>query len=159
MERLPYIDTYARRIDAPAERVWDALLTVLRRQLRGGLPRPVTTAWGLQHTACRGDWKGGVAVGDTITGFAVAAVQPLRVLALRGQHRFSRYELRFELDSSVSGGIELRAITSAVFPGLHGRIYRLLVIGSGGHRVAVRRLLGGVAGSVRSGRRTGTCVS
>jgi hypothetical protein len=28
-----------------------------------------------------------------------------------------------------------------VFPGLHGRLYRLLVIGSGGHGVATRHIL------------------
>jgi hypothetical protein len=145
MERLPYIDAYVRRIDAPPEQVWEALLTTLRRQFRGGLPRPLTAAWGLQETARRGDWKGGVAVGDAITGFAVAAVQPFRLLALRGRHRFSRYELRFEPEPSTSGTVLLTAVTSAVFPGVHGRIYRLLVIGTGGHRVAVRRMLGGVA--------------
>ena len=31
--------------------------------------------------------------------------------------------------------------TFAVFPGLRGRVYRALVIGTAGHRIAVRRML------------------
>ena len=40
---------------------------------------------------------------------------------------------------------ELRARTDAVFPGPLGWGYRLLVIGSGGHAVAVNRMLARVA--------------
>jgi hypothetical protein len=39
----------------------------------------------------------------------------------------------------------LRARSYAEFPGPAGRVYRALVIGSGGHRIMVRRLLRDVA--------------
>jgi hypothetical protein len=42
-------------------------------------------------------------------------------------------------------GVRLRALTFAAFPGLHGKVYRALVIGSGGHRVVVRRMLKRIA--------------
>ena len=79
-------------------------------------------------------------------GFHVAqATQPQR-LELRGSHPFSRYLLVFELDER--GPEQSRAQTWAVFPGLKGRVYRALVIGSGGHRIIVRRWLRQIAGSV-----------
>jgi hypothetical protein len=37
------------------------------------------------------------------------------------------------------------AQTWAAFPGLKGSIYRALVIGSGGHRIVVRRMLKRIA--------------
>lgn len=39
----------------------------------------------------------------------------------------------------------MRAVTLAAFPGIHGRVYRALVIGSGGHRIVVRRMLQRIA--------------
>jgi hypothetical protein len=42
----------------------------------------------------------------------------------------------------------LRALTFAAFPGVHGKAYRALVIGSGGHRIVVRRMLKRVAAAV-----------
>jgi hypothetical protein len=81
-------------------------------------------------------------------GFHVAeAIQPQR-LELRGSHPFSRYMLVFELDERGTGQSLLRAQTWAVFPGFKGRIYRALVIGSGGHRIAVRLWLRQIARSV-----------
>jgi hypothetical protein len=62
------------------------------------------------------------------------------MLTLRGGHRFSRYEFRFTLDNVGPGRVALHAHTSAAFPGPLGRIYQALVIGTGGHAVAVRRL-------------------
>lgn len=84
--------------------------------------------------------------GDAVPGFAVAEADPPRTLVLRGSHRFSRYELRFSLMPVEPGRTELHARTAAEFPGLLGRGYRLAVISSGGHVLAVRHLLGRVAG-------------
>jgi len=145
MEPLPFIDDRVQRIDAPLERTWLALLTTMRGSARNP-PRLLAAAWGLAQATHVGHWADHVAVGDTIPGFAVAQSEPPRLLVLRGGHRFSRYELRFELESSPHArGVELHAKSSAVFPGLHGRIYRALVIGTGGHRIAVRRLLAAIA--------------
>jgi hypothetical protein len=59
---------------------------------------------------------------------------------LTGRHRFSRYALILTLAEQPDGTM-LCARTQASFPGLHGSLYRALVIGSGAHRVLVRRLL------------------
>lgn len=142
---LPYVDDHVQRIDAPPERVWTALLTTMRKQFARNPPRPLTAVWGLQQPTRLGDWTTQVTIGDTIPGFTVAQSEPTRLLTLRGSHRFSRYELRFELDSRHPRSVEIHATTSAAFPGLHGRIYRALVIGTGGHRIVVRRLLRAVA--------------
>ena len=70
-------------------------------------------------------------------------------LALVGHHPFSRYELIFEIEDLGAGRSRLRAVTNAAFPGLHGRISRALVIGSGAHRVLARHMLGKIAGRAR----------
>lgn len=80
-------------------------------------------------------------MGDTIPGFTVTAADPPRLLVLGGGHRFSDYELWFELEPGTGGRTTLRAKTFAAFPGLKGAAYRLLVITSRGHPVAVRGLL------------------
>ncbi len=154
MERLPYIDDHVKTIPASRERVWGALLTVMRGQLGRKMPKPVAVVWGLQQRTRTGDWSAGVSVGDTIPGFEVGEVDQQRVLSLRGRHRFSRYELRFELSERAPGHVEIHAKTFAEFPGPHGRMYRALVIGTGGHRIAVRRILSSIsrhaAGDARS---------
>jgi hypothetical protein len=135
VERLPEIDDHVRLVAASRDRVWPALLTVVARTFRD-LPRPLTAAWGLDPRIRSGKWDDPV-VGSTIPGFAVAETDPPRVLTLRGEHRFSRYQLRFTLDDAGSGRVELHARTSAAFLGPLGRGYRALVIGTGGHAVAV----------------------
>jgi hypothetical protein len=44
-----------------------------------------------------------------------------------------------------SDGVRLRALSFADFPGLHGKVYRALVIGTGGHRIVARRMLRNIA--------------
>ena len=66
-------------------------------------------------------------------------------LELRGGHRFSRYTLVIELDELDGDAARVRARTYADFPGVKGRAYRALVIGSGAHRIVTRRLLARVA--------------
>ncbi|MHB8235361.1 MAG: hypothetical protein ACYDHT_11980, partial [Solirubrobacteraceae bacterium] len=78
-------------------------------------------------------------------GFSVARCEPPSLLELRGRHRFSRYALVFELAAVGEERCRLSARSYAEFPGLAGRAYRALVIGSGGHRVVVRRMLREIA--------------
>jgi hypothetical protein len=140
VEPLPVVDDHARVIAAAPDRTWQALVDVL-----GGfptLPGALTSVWGLDPAV--GSGRLGPAPGDAVPGFAVVAVDPPHTLTLRGRHRFSRYELRFSLEATA-GNTALHARTAAVFPGLLGSGYRLLVIGSGGHVLAVRRLLAQVA--------------
>ena len=114
-----------------------------------GLPGPLIAAWGLEPSRRTGSWIWSVAEGDTIVGFGVAKASAPRLLVLRGRHRFSRYELRCEITDDATGGAVLHAHTSAEVPGAMGRMYRGMVIGTGGHRLAVRRLLGRVARRAR----------
>jgi hypothetical protein len=124
--------------------VWTALV-----RFAGGwssVPAVLAKAWGLEHSRRSGGWRGHVTVGDEAPGFAVAEADAPRRLVLRGGHRFATYELRFDLEPLERQRTLLRATTFAEFPGAGGRLYRLLVIGTGGHVLAVRRLLSGVAG-------------
>ena len=137
MERPPYIDEHAADVGAaPPERVWGALVGVLRRQLGGG--EQIARALGCEQTERSPAFDG--SPGQTLPGFRVVAAEPGRRLVLEGRHRFSRYELTFLLDPG-----RLRAQTRAEFPGALGRLYRAAVIGTGGHRIATRRLLRQVA--------------
>ena len=54
----------------------------------------------------------------------------------------------FELDPEPPGRTRLRAATWAAFPGLHGKVYRAAVIGTGGHGVTVRRTLKRIAAAL-----------
>jgi hypothetical protein len=88
---------------------------------------------------------------DPAPGFAVAATLPGERLELAGRHRFARYVLAFELRDGPPGITRLAAQSFAEFPGLHGRAYRALVIGTRLHVVATRRLLREIRRSVLQG--------
>ena len=70
----------------------------------------------------------------------MAGAVPGALLALEGQHRYSTYALVFRLER-IDGRTRLRAESRATFA---GGTYRRLVVGTGGHAVAVRRLLAAV---------------
>ncbi|MGB9307181.1 MAG: hypothetical protein WCB92_26895 [Mycobacterium sp.] len=118
MERLPYIDEHAISVDASAAESWSALLRVMCRD-----PGDPTTV---------------------PLGFTLDEATPPRRLALKGRHLFAVYRLVFELDPGGEG-VRLRALTWAAFPGLRGKVYRALVIGTGAHRIVVRRMLNRIA--------------
>jgi hypothetical protein len=136
MERLPYIDEHAMDVGATRARTWEALVDCVRRQTAGG--ERFARALGCDP------WQGTPSFtgepGQAVPGFRVAAAEPEHRLVLRGRHRFSDYQLTFLLDDG-----RLRAQTHADFPGLRGRVYRALVIGTRGHVVATRRILRAVA--------------
>jgi hypothetical protein len=141
MQYLPYIDEHRIRIGATRDHVWGALISVLRTQLDGNVPKPLARLLGLTPAELRGGWYGTLSAGDSLPGFEVAESQAPARLALRGEHRFSRYALVFELDATGAADCTLCARSWAAFPGLAGRGYRAIVIGTGGHRLVVRRLL------------------
>lgn len=130
MERLPYIDEHAITVDADRAATWAATLSTL----------------------C-----GDPADPHAPVGFAIGDFQPESRLSLRGRHPLAVYEWVFILeaaDITDPHWTRLRSQTWAAFPGIHGRIYRALVIGSGGHRVVVRRTLTRIAGRVTRSRTT-----
>ena len=97
----------------------------LRESLGIGERNPLSRLWGAEPR----------------TGFEVAREVPNQQLGLAGRHRFSRYLLVFELGDLPGEETLLAAKTYAEFPGLHGGVYRALVIGTRFHVVAVRRML------------------
>lgn len=129
MERLPYIDEHAITIEVNRADTWSALLRVMCRDPRDATTVPV--------------------------GFVLDEARAPARFALKGRHWFAVYRWVFELDD-VDGGARtrLRATTWAAFPGIHGKAYRALVIGSGGHRVAVRWVLKRIAAQAVSCRFT-----
>ncbi|MEB3065015.1 hypothetical protein [[Mycobacterium] zoologicum] len=124
-EELPYIDEHVVRVDAPREPVWAALQRYTTSLLSSVKRNPLLVPLGLQPRA----------------GFAVAESIEQRRISLVGRHRFSRYRLVFELSDDPGGATLLRARSYAAFPGLHGRAYRALVIGTRLHVVATNYML------------------
>lgn len=126
---------------APPPVVWEALLTTVHRGFSQRIAPRVARLLGCAETEAVGDPG---RIGSTVPGFVVArAVEPA-VLALEGQHRFSRYGLVFRLEPTKDERTLLRAETRAQFPGTIGRIYKALVIGTRGHVLAVNSMLRGV---------------
>jgi hypothetical protein len=123
MERLPYIDEHAITVSTDRTTTWRALV----------------------HTMCSNPEDP-----ETVPfGFVLdTAEQPTR-LALKGRHWFAVYSLVFLL-GEVDGGTRVTAQTWAAFPGVKGRLYRALVIGSGGHRLVVQRMLRHIAAQALS---------
>ncbi|WP_024442633.1 hypothetical protein [Mycobacterium sp. UM_WGJ] len=122
---LPYIDEHTLRIDAPRTVVWSALRRYVEAMLAANERNPLLAPLGLQPRA----------------GFEVAESVELQRLELAGQHRFSRYRLVFELTDDQADATRIHAHSYGTFPGLHGGIYRALVIGTRLHVVATNHLL------------------
>ncbi len=144
-EELPRIDehTITIRVDDPGL-VWNALGDVLARSRIPGLGRSriPTNGYGARLLRVHPGTRSGdpLHTGSTLPGFTVVRAEPGNELVLEGHHRFSSYALVFRL---VAGEhhTTLSAETRAAFPGVSGRVYRGLVIGTRGHVLVVRALL------------------
>jgi hypothetical protein len=121
---LPFVDEHHTTIEAPPEEVWRALRAYVGRMLAATDGSLLTRLLGAHPPS----------------GFEIADADPQGQLVLTGRHRFSRYRLVFELEPTGDHTV-LKALTYAAFPGLHGRVYRLLVISSRAHVLATRRML------------------
>lgn len=135
---LPFIDEHRQRVAPDA--AWEALVQTVAKVMSSSPRFAAFLRCDPDRTSA--DFAG--RLGETITGFRVDEVVPGRKLVLRGEHRFSRYELSFLLD-----GNELRAETRAEFPGLLGRLYRAAVIRSSAHRRITKRILRQIARASR----------
>jgi hypothetical protein len=137
IERLPYVDEHAIGVHAGERETWEALLATLPRIFDTTATRRFASLLGVEHPRPGGEFG---TIGSTLPGFVCSrAVEPT-VLALLGEHRFSRYALIFRVERT-EGGSRLRAETRAEFPGTKGGFYRALVIGTRGHVLVVRRIL------------------
>jgi uncharacterized protein YndB with AHSA1/START domain len=140
-ETLPFIDEHSVRVNAAPEDVWRSLARWVGRR-----PRRIASGYvrvvGGQPSRATGRAP---QPGATMPGFAVAAAEPGSRLLLTGRHRFSDYALEFTLTPEAEGRTRLAALTYARFPGLPGRAYRALVIGSRGHALLVNALLRDIA--------------
>ena len=148
MADLPFIDEHAVEVAAPPSACWEALLATAGAMSDGAAEGAVAWLLGTEH---RG--RSGVPgeSGSTIVGFEVAEAKAPRLLVLEGRHRFSRYRLTFTI-VPAPGGAVVAAVTHAEFPGLHGRAYRALVIGTRGHVLATQRILRSVKGRAERAR-------
>lgn len=128
-DELPYVDEHAVRIAASRELVWTALQRYVATSLRIAPGSPLVRILATEPSA----------------GFEVSESVPVERLTLVGRHRFSQYMLAFELtdltDGATDGATQLRAQTYAAFPGLRGRVYRALVIGTRAHLVSTNHVL------------------
>lgn len=141
LEDLPQVDEHGVFVLAPREVVWVALLETVPGSFSTRASKRISRALGCSETERAGKPD---RIGSTFPGFVVARVIEPAVLALEGQHRFSRYGLIFSLEPTKDDRTLLRAETRAEFPGIKGWVYRTLVIGSRGHVVVTKRLLGAV---------------
>lgn len=133
---LPLVDEHSVVVAAPADVVWNSLThLVVARNITG-------TASFARLLGARPQRVSGTPLeqGATVPGFAVAESEPGQHVRLAGRHHFSRYTLAFTLTRRPEGTL-LAARSHAEFPGVTGFLYRQMVIGSGAHRILVRRML------------------
>lgn len=140
--QLPFVDEHATEIGAGVDEVWSVMLATLDRGFSGAGTGRYARLVGCADTIASGPRP--LSTGSVVPGFHVVAAVPGSELALQGRHRFSSYALTFRLEPLGPDRSRLTAESRATFPGLAGGVYRLLVIGTRGHVVAVRRLLAGI---------------
>ena len=138
LESLPYVDEHSIEVEATAAATWEALVSYFAGAGAHRLAGPIATGLG-----CVPSKRSGAPgqIGSAVPGFVVARSVAPAVLALMGQHRYSRYALIFRIADPRGGPVRLSAETRAEFPGRTGAVYRLLVISSRGHVVATTHML------------------
>src|SRR6476469_4541748 len=108
-DQLPRIDEHSILVEAPRERVWEALLAVAERSVAAaGAPRYA------RLVGCEDVEAGGprsLAPGSTMPGFHVESSGSPALLALSGGHRCSDYGLIFRLRCEARFRTRLRAET------------------------------------------------
>ncbi len=123
-----YVDEHSTRLAATPAAVWPQLRAFVDDWLARTERSPLTRLLGTRPRA----------------GFEVAEADEPHRLTLAGRHRFSRYVLDLRLTDERDGTTTASAATYADFPGPHGFAYRTLVVRSGFHVLATRRLLRGL---------------
>lgn len=147
--QLPHVDERETEVAIDVDDIWPVLIEILDRAFsRAGVG---TYARVVGCDDCTASGPRPLGEGSTIPGFRIVAAVPGAELVLAGRHRFSSYALIFRLEQVSAHRSRLRAESRAAFSGLAGGLYRLLVIGTRGHVVAVRRLLSAIGRGAESG--------
>ena len=123
-----YVDEHTTTLTAAPAAVWPQLRVYVDDWLARAERSPLTRLLGTRPRA----------------GFEVSEADEPHRLTLAGRHRFSRYVLDLRLTDAADGTTTVSAATYADFPGPHGFAYRTLVIRTGFHVLATRRLLRGL---------------
>jgi hypothetical protein len=121
---LPLLDQHTATFQASQPAVWQAV----RRYARGLVHADHAVLGRILGTEPR-------------SGFDLAEEVEGERVALTGRHRFARYRLVFELEAEAGDATRLSILSFAAFPGARGRLYRGLLMGTGGHVVAVRHMI------------------
>jgi hypothetical protein len=118
------MDEHGVPVDAPREAVREAVERYADRLARS------------QHALV-----GTVLGTEPRSGFEISRKIEGERLEMSGRHRFSRYRVAFALAEQPDGALRLSATSYAEFPGVHGKLYRTLLLRTGAHIWAVRRML------------------
>lgn len=121
----PFVDEHVTVVHAPRDEVWATLEEFAVRSLTNHRRDLLRRLLGAQPPS----------------GYGVASQTSGSRLELTGRHRFAHYWLVFVLSDSGPGTTRLAALTYASFPGWRGRAYRVVIISSKMHMLAMRRML------------------
>jgi hypothetical protein len=135
---LPFIDTVGIDVGASPERCWAALTSSVGGLMAGRPAQALALLLGCDDRVAEGPSE---AAGSALAGFHVVRSERPWRWYLRGAHRFAEYSLAFRIADLGQGRSRVEAESRGRFPGWHGTLYRTLVVGSTGHRRAVRRML------------------
>jgi hypothetical protein len=141
IDRLPSVNEISVEISADAIRTWEALIATIPRMFDTRRARRVAPLLGCAHTEAKGDPS---VIGSTLPGFIVSRSVRPAMLAMLGQHRYSRYALVFTIDDLGGGRSRITAETRAEYPGRAGSLFGVLLVRSRGQLTAVNRILGAV---------------
>lgn len=147
--KLPVIDRHCVEVAAGADDTWRSLVEILPALFAGRSKEAFARMLGCDDRRVAGPSP--IAEGTTFPGFRVVDASRPRLVA-EGRHRFSSYALIFDVEKNGEGA-RICAETKASFPGVQGGVYRALVIGTGAHVVAVRRILRAIKQRTESGPR------
>jgi hypothetical protein len=123
MGELPYIDAHSLTVNASSDRVWEETAQVTRGWVGHTFPRSgIAGAVGPLFARPLGASNvesppPGPGVPEAMVGFRVARAERPSLIALEGEHRFSRYALTFRIEPAESSSCIVTAETRAVFPG------------------------------------------
>ena len=123
MSVLPFVDEHGLTVRADEQEIWPAVVgyaTALSRSRHRVLSRLLGTV--------------------PQSGFEIVATRPHQDVTLAGRHRFATYRLVLGVATDHAEA-RITADTFARFPGLRGRLYRVLLMRTHAHQVVTRHML------------------